>query len=193
MTRLLRHRGVQAGLALFSVLVAVSLAAFEPWKLWIDKTVVEAFPVAVAEAPAVLPTATPTAAPTPTSAPKPAPAWVELYRGELISHEHATTGTVRVIRLADGSRVLRLENLDTSNGPDLKVVLSDAPVIEGRGGWHVFDDNAHRKIGNLKGNKGSQNYAIPADVDLTQLRSVSIWCDRFNVSFGAAALVSATQ
>ncbi|WP_019874672.1 DM13 domain-containing protein [Sporichthya polymorpha] len=187
MKRLLRHRGVQAGLALFSVLVAVALAAFEPWKLWIDKTVVEAFPVApvaVAEAPVALPTAAPT--------PKPGPAWVELYRGELLSHEHSTTGTVRVIRLADGSRVLRLENLDTSNGPDLKVVLSDAPVIEGRGGWHVFDDNAHRKIGNLKGNKGSQNYRIPADVDLVQLRSVSIWCDRFNVSFGAAALMSTT-
>jgi hypothetical protein len=130
-----------------------------------------------------------TASPTPGAAA--APTLVEEFRGEFISHEHGTSGTVRVLRLPDGSRVLRLENLDTSNGPDLKVVLSDAPVIPGKRGWHVFDDNEHRKIGNLKGNKGSQNYVIPADVDLTRLTSVSIWCDRFNVSFGAAALTAA--
>lgn len=55
-----------------------------------------------------------------------------LASGELISHEHATTGTVSLVRLADGSRVVRLEGLDTSNGPDLRVWLTDAPVKEGR-------------------------------------------------------------
>ena len=40
----------------------------------------------------------------------------------------------------------------------------------------------------LKGNVGSSNYVIPPDVDLTVLRSVSIWCARFHVSFAAAAL-----
>lgn len=177
--RLLRNRLIQAGIALTAVLMVVALAAFEPWKLWVDKTVVEALPIAPAVA-AVEQTA---------AAPTPAPAFTELAGGTFISHEHETSGTVRVLQLADGSRVLRLENLDTSNGPDLKVVLSDAPVIEGKPGWHVFDDDQHLKIGNLKGNKGSQNYAIPAEVDLTLLRSVSIWCDRFNVSFGAAELV----
>ncbi|HUR04883.1 MAG TPA: DM13 domain-containing protein, partial [Nonomuraea sp.] len=187
-----------AGIALGAVLVAVALVAFEPWKLWVDKTVVEALPVAafvVEQVPAeVTPTPTPqaekpaAAEPTPKPTPTPPPAPAELFRGTFLSHEHGTTGTVRVLQLADGSRVLRLENLDTSNGPDLKVVLSDAPVLEGKAGWHVFDDNEHAKIGNLKGNKGSQNYEIPAGLDLTDLRSVSIWCDRFNVSFGAAAL-----
>ena len=179
--RLLRHRLVQAGIALSAVLMVVALAAFEPWKLWVDETVVEALPVAPA-AVAVEQVATAPAA-------SPAAALTELSGGAFISHEHGTTGTVRVLQLADGSRVLRLENLDTSNGPDLKVVLSDAPVIPGKAGWHVFDDGQHVKIGNLKGNKGSQNYVIPAEVDLALLRSVSIWCDRFNVSFGAAELV----
>ena len=111
-----------------------------------------------------------------------------LARGELISHEHNTTGTVQVLRLPDGSRVLRLENLDTSNGPVLKVWLTDAPVIPGQAGWHVFDDGSYVDLGDLKGNKGSSNYAIPADVDLGQYSSVSIWCERFAVSFGAATL-----
>ena len=111
-----------------------------------------------------------------------------LARGELISHEHASTGSVVLLRLADGSRVLRLQDLDTSDGPLLKVWLTDAPVIEGSEGWYVFDDGRHVDLGELKGNIGSSNYPIPADVDLGGLTSVSIWCDRFDVSFAAAAL-----
>ncbi|MEN3269610.1 MAG: hypothetical protein V7646_6504 [Pseudonocardia sp.] len=84
--------------------------------------------------------------------------------------------------------MLRLENLDTSDGPDLHVWLSDAPVIPGGDGWHVFDDGRHVDLGELKGNLGSSNYPIPADVDLAQLASVSVWCERFAVSFAAAAL-----
>ena len=40
--------------------------------------------------------------------------------------------------------------------------LSDAPVIEGSAGWHVFDDGAHLALGALKANKGDQNYQIQA-------------------------------
>lgn len=91
----------------------------------------------------------------------------------------------------DGSgwhRVLRLEDLDTSNGPLLKVWLTDALVRAGKDGWYVFDDGRHVDLGPLKGNKGSQNYALPTEVELSQYHSVSIWCARFHVSFGAAEL-----
>ncbi len=43
-------------------------------------------------------------------------------------------------------------------------------------------------LGKLKGNKGSQNYVVPEDVDPARFSSVSIWCGRFDVSFGAAEL-----
>jgi hypothetical protein len=52
----------------------------------------------------------------------------------------------------------------------------------------VFDDGRYRSLGQLKGNHGNQNYVIPTGLDLAGLRSVSIWCNRFNVSFGAAEL-----
>lgn len=109
-------------------------------------------------------------------------------QGTLISHEHSTTGTVKLLRLADGSYTLRLEDLDTSNGPDLRIWLTDAPVLEGSDGWHVFDDGKHVSLGALKGNKGDQNYPVPAGVNLADYTSLSIWCDRFDVSFGAAEL-----
>lgn len=147
---------------------------FEPWKLVIDAHADEPVPVAAGPA-----SAGPTG-----KALEP----VVLARGELISHEHASKGSVVVLRLADGSRVLRLEDLRTSNGPALHVWLADAPVIEGVAGWRVFDDGRYVDLGELKGNIGSSNYPVPPDADLTTLRSVSIWCARFHVSFAAAEL-----
>jgi hypothetical protein len=207
--RIVRSKVTWALTATGSVVLTAGLLAFEPWALWIDKTVVEAAPVAAAPAEPVVRPAVEAAPEQPVPAQPEAAAKAESgaatdseaktqpaapagpateFTGTFISHEHSTTGTVQILRLADGSRVLRLENLDTSNGPDLKVVLSDAEVKPGKAGWHVFDDNAHVKLAGLKGNKGSQNYVIPADVNLADFRSVSIWCDRFNVSFGAAEL-----
>ncbi|MCX5405666.1 DM13 domain-containing protein [Streptomyces sp. NBC_00335] len=165
-----------------ALLLGLGLYWFQPWKLWQDATVNEALPAAA-------PTATATAAaPEPTRSPVTPQT---LAQGTLISHEHTTTGTAKLIRLPDGSHTLRLENLDTSNGPDLRVWLTDAPVKEGTAGWRVFDDGKYVSLGKLKGNKGDQNYAIPADVNPSDYGSITIWCDRFDVSFGAAALTRA--
>ncbi|MFF3839445.1 DM13 domain-containing protein [Streptomyces sp. NPDC001930] len=157
---------------------------FQPWKLWQDDTVHEAFPTAPASpGDAAKPTRPgSTAGPATPADPK------AVAEGALISHEHATTGTARLVRLPDGSHILRLENLDTSNGPDLRVWLTDAPVKEGTAGWRVFDDGAYVSLGRLKGNKGDQNYPVPAGVNIADYSSVTIWCDRFDVSFGAAKL-----
>jgi hypothetical protein len=217
----LRRPAVLIGLAVAAVLLVVGLAVFQPWKLFVDRTVDEALPTVAAApvaagpdtaglAPAVpepaaggpdagVPDAAgPDAADqgaaaqgagAPAGGPSPsADAPVELARGEFISHEHASSGSVVILELPDGSRVLRLEDLDTSDGPLLKVWLTDAPVIEGVDGWYVFDDGAYVDLGELKGNIGSSNYQIPAGVDLAQLTSVSIWCERFSVSFAAAQL-----
>ncbi|MFJ8635709.1 DM13 domain-containing protein [Streptomyces sp. NPDC093568] len=177
MGRVRKALGRPLGIGVLALVLAVGgfgLYWFQPWKLWQDQTVEEALPVA---APTVAPGAS-----SPPAAPR------TLAAGDLISHEHATSGTVKLVRLADGSHVVRLERLDTSNGPDLRVWLTDAPVKQGLKGWRVFDDGLHVSLGKLKGNKGSQNYAVPQDVDLSRYSSVSIWCDRFDVSFGAAEL-----
>jgi len=168
-----------------AVLIAalvVGMAVFQPWKLWVDETVDEALP-AVAVAPSGASTSSGTSAPA-------ADGPVAVARGSFISHEHTTTGTVRVLRQTDGTLVLRLEDLNTSNGPALRVWLTDAPVRSGTAGWRVFDSSDHVDLGALKGNIGSQNYPLPAGVELSRYRSVSIWCARFHVSFGAAELIA---
>ena len=187
-TRRLFTRPWFAGVLVTSlVAVAAGLYWFQPWQLWVDENVEESLPSVAAAAPASSVTAPP-ASPAPAE-PSPVPAEpAELATGTLISHEHRTTGNVRLLRGPGGSLVLRLENLATSSGPDVHVWLTDAPVKPGKDGWGVFDDGKHLDAGKLKGNKGNQNYALPAGTDLAGYTSVSLWCDRFDVSFGAAEL-----
>jgi Electron transfer DM13 len=173
-TRTPRRRLVWAALFAAAVAVVAGVVVFEPWKLVVDQQVEEAVPTAPA-------------APSP-DGPGASVEPVVLARGTFISHEHESSGSVAVLRLPDGSRVLRLEDLRTSNGPLLKVWLAEAPVVAGTDGWHLFDDGRYVDLGDLKGNVGSSNYPIPPDVDLAALPSVSIWCARFHVSFAAAAL-----
>ena len=170
----LRHPAVLVVVALLLVAVGTAAYWFQPWRLATTTTVDEAPPTAAAPAGQVT-----------VASPRPPLVQAE---GAFISHEHATTGTAKLMRLSDGSQVLRLENLDTSDGPKLVVLLADAPVIGNSDGWHVFEQGRHVNLGALKGNSGSANYAVPAGVDVMGLDSVSIWCDRFDVSFGAAEL-----
>jgi hypothetical protein len=175
------------------VVLGIGLYLFQPWRIITNVEVNEALPTAVATETSATPVPStasaspeeqsPSAEPTPTLTPAEP---IVLAEGSFISHEHATTGTVRILELPDGSRILRIEGLDTSDGPDLKVWLSNQPVIDGVDGWGVFDDGVYVSLGDLKGNRGNQNYPIPADVELADYTAVSIWCERFAVSFGAA-------
>ncbi|WP_136709088.1 DM13 domain-containing protein [Agromyces sp. H66] len=177
--------------------VALAIAAalvFQPWLLFVDVRVDDDIPLASAaptSEPSAGATASPAAGESPSPSTPPPPAGpVELSRGTLISHEHETTGTVRVIRLPDGSRQLAIENLDTTNGPDVHVWLSAGPVVEGFDGWFTAGGHPYVDLGLIKGNQGNQVYDIPADVDLSAYPTVDLWCVQFAVSFGAAALTA---
>jgi hypothetical protein len=90
---------------------------------------------------------------------------------------HDAEGIAKVIPLRDGSNILRLENLQVTNGPDLYVYLAT-------------DKSASDfvSLGNLKANNGNQNYDIPAETDFTKYDTVLIWCRAFSVLFGSAVL-----
>jgi Electron transfer DM13 len=170
--------------AVGAVVLALGLVLFKPWLLFVDVRVDEQLPTAVASA---SPAEASAAAKTP-SASVSAAGPVQLAEGSLISHEHATTGTVRIIQQPGGKRVLTLENLNTSNGPDVHVWLSAADVVEGTAGWFTAGSAGHFDLGMIKGNQGNQVYAIPDDVDVARYKSVDLWCVQFSVSFGAAQL-----
>lgn len=157
--------------------VGFVLVWFQPHKLVVDDRVDEPIPVAAPSPQPMIPDGVPS-----TAAPDP----IEQASGEFVSLDHGTSGTARVLDLADGRRVLRLEDLNTSNGPDLYVYLTATPAD---GDEASFDD-AYIDLGRLDGNIGDQNYDLPADADLARYGTVLIWCDRFDSAFGAADLVS---
>jgi hypothetical protein len=103
---------------------------------------------------------------------------------------HETKGTASVVELPGGKRILRLANFETSNGPDVRVLLATAA--------DAMDDDAVKagktlELGKLKGNVGDQNYDVPAGTDLAQYKSVVIWCNRFGVNFATAPLATETD
>jgi hypothetical protein len=110
---------------------------------------------------------------------------VELATGSFESRNRYTvTGTATTYQLEDEERILRLEDFESTNGPDLFVYLTVAGTADDDAALEAdFID-----LGVLTGNIGNQNYAIPAEVDLDRYTSVVIWCRRFTTSFGAADL-----
>jgi Electron transfer DM13 len=192
--RLARRPLILVVAMVLALIAGAGLYWFQPWKLVTDRQVDEALaavpaPVGSSALPVASASVSPAAPAASESVSPVSPAGPAVVRqGEFVSHEHDTGGAARVILNPDGTHELELIDLDTSNGPDLRVWLSDQPVRTGTAGWRVFDDGKWVELGRLKGNRGNQRYAIPAGTDLEKLASVAIWCKRFAVSFGAAGL-----
>ena len=152
------HPAVILGAATVTVAaVLFILLYFEPQKLFLDDEVNEPLPVTTgADA-------------------------RELARGEFRGLEHGASGRALLIELG-GERYLRFEDLDTSNGPDLRVYLSAAHSGSEE---DAFDDD-YVELGDLKGNMGNQNYEIPESTDLSRFKSAVVWCKRFSAGFAVA-------
>jgi hypothetical protein len=90
---------------------------------------------------------------------------------------HNAEGMAKVVKLADGKQLLRLEDFKATNGPDLYVYLAT-------------DDTAQEyvSLGELKANIGNQNYEIPEGTDLAKYNTALIWCKQFSVLFGSAEI-----
>jgi Electron transfer DM13 len=152
------------GFVILAVVIALGIVAwyaFRPERVVVNQTVNEAFPGGQA-----------------TSA-------QALASGTFHSVLHPTEGTATVYRLGDGSRVLRFSNFKTSNGPDVHVYMVAADDAKDQA---TVLQSGFIDLGVIKGNIGDQNYSIGPDVDLSKYRSVSVWCKRFSVNFGAAPL-----
>lgn len=182
--------------------VALVVAVWLIRPVFIDTQVDETFPVVAVSEPAA-PAAEPTADPVPTGTAADdagakvvtatevpaeeatANTPVAVTTGQFVGADdrHSGEGDATIYDLSDGSRVLRLENFEVTNGPDLRVYL--APVDrDGQPDLHEGEVN----LGRLKGNIGNQNYDIPADFDVDQPLAVVIYCQAFHVDFAIASL-----
>jgi Electron transfer DM13 len=111
-----------------------------------------------------------------------APRNVRLRAGRFESVRHPAAGTATAIRLARGGRVLTLTGFEVDNGPDLRLYLvAGAARSEGEVGDFV-------DLGALKGNRGDQQYELPAGLDLDRYSTAVVWCRAFSVLFARAPM-----
>ena len=87
----------------------------------------------------------------------------------------------------DGQSVIQFnDDFKTKSGPDLKLYLSSSSVSDLESG---SVEGTSLKLGILKSNRGAQSYIIPADVNLSDYKSVVIHCEAFSVLWGGFDLV----
>jgi len=153
---------IRVAIPVAAVAAFVAWYAFRPERLVVNRRVAEALPTAQSG-----------------SLPQP------LVSGQFYSILHPTACSATIYQMGDGTHLLRLTSFSTSNGPDVHVymVAADDAKDVARVQQAGFVD-----LGVIKGNVGDQNYTLGSDLDLAKYRAVSIWCKRFNVNFGAAAL-----
>lgn len=101
---------------------------------------------------------------------------VEIASGRFTNQAHNTSGLATLIEQPNGDRVVTLTRFKTDPGPDVRVYLVPDPA----GGIKDAVD-----LGGLKGNKGNQQYDVPAGAEAG---AVVIWCRAFTVAFGTARL-----
>ena len=92
---------------------------------------------------------------------------------------HFAEGKALLLETEPGNFVVRVEEFSVRNGPDLFVYLS--PDAGG------FADGA-LNLGTLKATDGAFNYAVPEGAEISQFKSVVVWCKQFAVLFGTAPL-----
>jgi Electron transfer DM13 len=131
------------------VVVAIGWYLFRPELIFVNKTVNEALPGNVTIAGRAID-----------------PQTSVLAMGYFHSISHETSGVATIHQLGDGKRLVRFTMFETSNGPDVRVYLVAAKDA-------MDNDTVTRAgfvdLGAMKGNKGDQNYEVPANIDLSHL------------------------
>jgi hypothetical protein len=174
---------------------AIALAWWLGSPLFLDTTVNETFPAAApvttegiepdvqsAEPDSALPSAV-----VATGDEETAVGPLELMAGEFVDADaaHRGSGSATIFELEDGSRVLRFEEFEVTNGPDLHVLLvpTGDPIDR-----DLLAEVGYEDLGKLKGNVGNQNYELSDSFDLDGSWTVVIYCDPFHVVFSTAQL-----
>jgi Electron transfer DM13 len=105
-----------------------------------------------------------------------------LASGNFVDSEHPTKGLAEVVT-QNGKNYLRLNKAFKSDeGPDVFVLLhrEDSPK--------KYKKSDYVSLGRLQKIRGKQLYRIPQQVNVSEFKSVVIWCRQFNATFGFAPL-----
>jgi hypothetical protein len=118
------------------------------------------------------------------------------HQGTFIRAEKAVSGGF-VIKQQGGKRLLMLSSTfkTSDTAPDLKVAFSPSatPLAGSKPPAYPLKPGSYTVLAPLKASKGGQTYVIPASIDLSQQKSVLIWCRQFNATMAWAPIQPVKQ
>ena len=162
LARFVRFAAARAAVFSLAAAMALSVVVFPAYD---NKSVVETFPGAAS-------------APAPVAA---AAGPQRLRSGAFRGIDHRASGTAVIYSQPDGRLVIGLEDIDIQPGPDYDLYV--VPAADQR------DPKGGIRLGDLRGNRGTQFYDVPAGVDLEDgAQAVLVWCQTFAVPVANATL-----
>jgi hypothetical protein len=105
---------------------------------------------------------------------------VRVATAEVEGIGHRASGSASLVELADGTLVVRFEDLDVDPGPDYRVIL-----VPGAGAEEPGDGV---ELGRLKATSGDQNYELPDGTEVERPFTALIWCEAFSVPIAGASI-----
>jgi len=109
----------------------------------------------------------------------------ELPSGTFIKKKKKLKGAWEVVQRGDKTIIVFGDDFRAANGPDLKIFLSPQTVSDVTGKTAV---NGALNIGELKATKGTQEYEVPAGVNLDDYSSVLVHCEAYSILWGGGDL-----
>ena len=103
------------------------------------------------------------------------------FSGEFQKIDYNVEGGFKVYN-QNGKKVLRIENLDIANGPDVYLVLSNKKPSFGNKDYQIVDK--------LKANKGNFNVELKPDIDFSKYKYLLIHCKAFSHTFAGAEIAA---
>mgnify|MGYP001607241189 CR=1 FL=1 len=99
-----------------------------------------------------------------------------ISQGSFQPKAHDVQGKALLIE-QDGKKIIRFEDFETINGPDLRIYLATD-----------LDAKDFVDLGEIKATKGNVNYEIDSAIDTTKYNKVLVWCRAFGVLFSFVVL-----
>jgi len=110
---------------------------------------------------------------------------INLPSGDFVKKKKSISGNWSVVQ-ENGQTIIRFaDDFKTKKGPDLKIFLSPQTLQDVNGKTAT---SGAINLGVLKSTKGTQDYLVPAGVDLSNFNSVLVHCEAYSILWGGGAL-----
>ena len=105
--------------------------------------------------------------------------------GDFVRKSKRLKGSWTVEQRDGKTFIVFADDFRAANGPDLKIFLSPKSIADATG-KNAVDGSIN--IGELKNTKGTQEYEVPAGINLADYGSVLVHCEAYSVLWGGGNL-----